>query len=193
MCIRDRRHTVRHTHHVLVEHDKERLHQAMVLRWHVFEDRPIRDVAELFSVMRKIVNSDTSRRDAVLELMRKHKKLIIFYNFNYELDILRTLGDALIDGEEVEVAEWNGHKHQPIPSGGRWIYLVQYVAGAEGWNCTETDAMVFWSLTYSYKNWHQAYGRIDRCLLYTSETKSMKRVKHQQHSDPWIKSQEMRL
>ena len=156
------RHTVRHTHHVLVEHDKERLHQAMVLRWHVFEDRPIRDVAELFSVMRKIVNSDTSRRDAVLELMRKHKKLIIFYNFNYELDILRTLGDALIDGEEVEVAEWNGHKHQPIPSGGRWIYLVQYVAGAEGWNCTETDAMVFWSLTYSYKNWHQAYGRIDR-------------------------------
>jgi hypothetical protein len=134
----------------------------MVQRWHVFEDRPIRDVAELFSVMRKIVNSDTSRRDAVLELMQKHKKLIIFYNFNYELDILRTLGEALIDGEEVEVAEWNGHKHQPIPSGGRWIYLVQYVAGAEGWNCTETDAMVFWSLTYSYKNWHQAYGRIDR-------------------------------
>lgn len=156
------RHTVRHTHHMLVNHDKESLHSAIVQRWHVFEQRPLRDVAELFSVMRKIVNSDASRRDAVLELMEKHPKLIIFYNFNYELEILRTLGDALIDGEEVEVAEWNGHKHQPIPSGDRWIYLVQYVAGAEGWNCTDTDAMVFYSLTYSYKVWHQAYGRIDR-------------------------------
>ena len=111
------------------------------------------------------MNSDSSRLDAIFELMRHHPKLIIFYNFNYELDILRGIAGSLwgddVD-DEVAVAEWNGHKHEPIPRTDRWVYLVQYVAGSEGWNCIETDAMCFYSLTYSYKNWHQAFGRIDR-------------------------------
>jgi hypothetical protein len=290
------RHTTRHTHYIEVDHDKELMHRAMVDRWHVYEERPIRDVAELFSVMRKIVNSDPSRIEAVRWLMKKHPKLIIFYNFNYELDMLRELGNlaSLVSGQadgsrstelssqpssgsmasstpssttstmtltsgsksnqktpndsskskEVRpslpedltnlsltqtssthktmespraiatsltspsqtlgkssdrlrttsklsgvsdqssaslkplkcdtlrltstpetsfaVAEWNGHKHEPIPKTDSWVYLVQYVAGSEGWNCTETDATVMYSLTYSFKNWHQAYGRIDR-------------------------------
>lgn len=287
------RHTTRHTHYIEVEHDKELMHQAMVDRWNAYEERPIRDVAELFSVMRKIVNSDPSRIEAVRWLMEKHPKLIIFYNFNYELEILRELGSlaSLVSGQadtsrssekhsqpssgstenstqstttstmtlmsgsrssqkmlndfsivqEVRssahktmasptsqqpsagtkksmpgetsltppsptpkntldllprslkpsgvkdqnsaelkplrcdisrnismpetsfaVAEWNGHKHESIPKTDSWVYLVQYVAGSEGWNCTETDATVFYSLTYSFKNWHQAYGRIDR-------------------------------
>jgi hypothetical protein len=297
------RHTTRHTKYIDVDHDKESFHQALVQRWHVFEQRPIRDVAELFMVMRKIVNGDPSRLDVVKCLMQKHPKLIIFYNFNYELEILRTLAnesttkpfvlvddslsprrsdlkssrlsgmnsgfdprskpktstereslpaltsetldpktstsgstgertrssqdgtttsmpgqtrmatgsssDSLEDSESSRgrdsrtgdssdrtdewsqsggetsttsalvngpasgpdldsasasfaVAEWNGHKHEEIPKTDRWVYLVQYTAGAEGWNCTETDAMVFYSLTYSYKQWHQAFGRIDR-------------------------------
>lgn len=286
-------HTTRHTHYVEVEHDKELLNRAMIDRWHVYEERPIRDVAELFSVMRKIVNSDPSRIEAVQCLMQKHPKLIIFYNFNYELEALRELGSlaslasvqadgssptepssrpssgstesstkstttstmtktsglrsvqktpndssreqevrsstspttfsttprpssgrqdsqepssgvidttrSLVNGTAqipspvgrpirtataqgasqgstrtlvmdlatqssptFAVAEWNGHKHEPIPKTDSWVYLVQYVAGSEGWNCTETDATVFYSLTYSFKNWHQAYGRIDR-------------------------------
>jgi len=106
--------------------------------------------------MRKIVNTDPSRLDTIRTLMEFHPKLIVFYNFNYELDILRKLG------LEVDIGEWNGHRKQPIPHGDKWVYLVQYVAGAEGWNCTETDAMAFYSLTYSYKNFMQAQGRIDR-------------------------------
>ena len=260
-----------------VDYDKERLHQALVQRWHVFEQRPIRDVAELFMVLRKIVNSDESRLEAIRCLMKQHPRMIIFYNFDYELEMLRSLagstdsgtsttfettptplptgfpdpetsrqndllllaksskpgserftttsgsgskssssetpthirtsldtrsristtpqrtsllsvdadspesksrsrdddGTTLVRTEEglpgiptssqpVSFAEWNGHKHEEIPKTDRWVYLVQYVAGAEGWNCVETDTVVFFSLTYSYKNWHQAHGRIDR-------------------------------
>jgi hypothetical protein len=106
--------------------------------------------------MRKIVNTDQTRIDALLELMKKHPKMIVFYNYDYELEILRTFHWA------TKVAEWNGHKKEPIPDSDEWLYLVQYISGAEGWNCIETDAMCFWSLSYSWKNVEQAKGRIDR-------------------------------
>lgn len=160
------RHTVRKFRDVRVDYDKVLFHKAYIDRWHVFEERPLRDVAELFLVMRKIVNSDPSRLEAVRTILVDHPKLIIFYNFDYELEILRALAAT------VPLAEWNGHKHEPIPecvcnTPGRdctcqWVYLVQYLAGAEGWNCTETDTIVFYSLTYSYRQFHQAQGRIDR-------------------------------
>lgn len=187
------RHTIRHVHEVEVSYDESTFEKVSKGRWHVYEQRPLRDVAELFAVMRKVVNSDTSRLTAVQTLMTSHPKLIVFYNFNYELEQLRTLSpgststtssltsneseqptikngesDSYLQNNSVDssqswaIAEWNGHKHEPIPTTDRWVYLVQYVAGSEGWNCIETDAMCFYSLTYSYKNFHQAHGRIDR-------------------------------
>ena len=152
------RKTVRHIKKILVGYDKDKFEKVFKDRWNIFEERPIRDVAELFIAMRKVVNSDPSRLGAVLGLAEKHKRLIIFYNFNYELDVLRSAGEML----DIPLAEWNGHKHEEIPAGDRWIYLVQYTAGAEGWNCTATDAMIFYSLNYSYKIFEQAQGRIDR-------------------------------
>lgn len=140
-----------------VEYDKELLERAVKQRWNVYEGRPLRNVAELFHVLRKIVNTAPSRIQEVELLIGKHPRMIVFYNFNYELEILRTLSS-----KNIELAEWNGHKHEEIPEGDRWVYLVQYVAGAEGWNCTSTDAMVLYSLPYSYKVWEQAFGRIDR-------------------------------
>ena len=319
------RHTTRHIQYITVDHDKDLLKRVIIDRWHVYEERPIRDVAEMFMLMRKVVNKNEHRLEQIRCLMKKHPKLIVFYNFNYELEMLRKLADdgnkskkrptmsgsssaetssssltgslnaflpdpeksptndllmdivppgvatepdqfsmtnsesstshqndrlltgiesspsesttesttqttskssfavaewngqkheavpatnekddLLIQGtpttsvsESTEdgshsptsstktesrsgtkesglqqpqetssgsfsVAEWNGHKHEPIPETDRWVYLVQYVAGSEGWNCTETDATAFFSLTYSYKNWWQAFGRIDR-------------------------------
>lgn len=150
------RKTTRHCKNVMCKHDETLMHKAFVDRWHVYDDRPLRDVSELFLVMRKIVNSDPSRLDTVKSLMGYHPRLIIFYNFDYELEILRTLA-AL-----VPLAEWNGHKHEDIPDTEAWVYLVQYAAGSEGWNCTSTDSVIFWSLPYSYKQFHQAHGRIDR-------------------------------
>lgn len=157
------RHTVRNTELLKVDYDPVLFDRVMKDRWHVYEDRPLRDVTELFIVMRKVVNSDPSRLEAVRELLAKHPRLIIFYNFDYELEILRKLK------ADYTVAEWNGHKHEPLPAGSAWVYLVQYLAGSEGWNCVTTNAICFYTLTYSYKNWEQAYGRIDRMnTLYTN-------------------------
>ena len=107
---------------------------------------------------RKVINSDPTRMGNILALINLHRRLVIFYNFNYELDILREVGKY----HDISVAEWNGHKHEPIPTGDKWVYLVQYTAGNEGWNCTETNTIVFYSLNYSYRIMHQAAGRIDR-------------------------------
>lgn len=150
------KHTERFLNYIGVGYDQELFKRVYKDRWNVYEDKPVKDVAELFRLMRRIVASDPSRLEQLRWLMGVHPKLVIFYNFNYELDILRTLSD------EVEVAEWNGHRKDPLPQSDNWVYLVQYVAGAEGWNCTSTDAMVLYSLTYSFKNFEQAQGRIDR-------------------------------
>lgn len=163
------RHTTRRVETIQCGHDAEQFDAVRTKRWHVYENRPLRNSAEYYYVMRKVVNSDSSRIQAIRELHKKHPKLIVFYNFDYELDLLRTLADPVQNedtsgelGEEIPFAEWNGHKHQLIPATDRWIYAVQFMSGSEGWNCIETDATVFYSLTYSYKNWHQAHGRIDR-------------------------------
>ena len=155
------RHTKRHVQHVNVDYDKEQFEKVWKHRWNIYEDQPIKDVSELFRVIRKVVNSDSSRTNAILRLLQeKHSRLIIFYNFTYELELLRGLISSL--SPNVEIAEWNGQKHQPIPNSDSWLYLVQYTAGAEGWECITTNAVVFYSLNYSYKVWEQAMGRIDR-------------------------------
>ena len=155
------RHTMRVTKHVSADYNNTKMKRIRDNRWNVFEDRPLKDVAEMFSAARKLVNSDLSRLEAVERLMEKHPRVIIFYNFDYELINLRTLGPPWHE-EGFKIAEWNGHKHEEVPDTKEWIYLVQYTAGSEGWNCTTTDTVIFYSLTYSYKNFHQAHGRIDR-------------------------------
>lgn len=152
--------TIRHQITVPVEHNQELVESVIKNRWHIYNNRPIKDIAEVWGVLRRVVNSDPSRLKAVIELLEKHPKMVIFYNFNYELDILRRLNDLDMDG--FSTAEWNGWKHENLPETEKWAYFVQYVAGSEGWNCTETDTITFFSLTYSYKNWEQAHGRIDR-------------------------------
>lgn len=152
------RHTIRHEITQPVDYPTDILRDVTEKRWHVYDDRPLKDISELFIVMRKVVNSDYSRLGALMKLTEKHPRLIIFYSFNYELDILRTMGSTL----NIPMAEWNGQKHQDIPDTEKWIYLVQYTAGAEGWNCITTNAIAFYSLQYSYKIFEQAKGRIDR-------------------------------
>lgn len=150
--------TVPHHEDIYVRYDISKYKLAMRNRWDPYKDEPIINASGLCYILRKIVNTDDSRQVALLELFEKHPRMIVFYNFDYELDILRNL----YYGEKVQVAEWNGHNHQPIPNCKSWVYLVQYTAGCEGWNSIKTDTIVFYSQNYSYKVMQQAAGRIDR-------------------------------
>lgn len=152
------RHTTPHHEDVYVKYDISKYKDAIRNRWDIFKNEPIQQASGLCYVLRRIVNSDESRQVALFEIFEKHPRIIVFYNFDYELDILK----GMYFGDNVDVAEWNGHAHQPVPNGKSWVYLVQYTAGAEGWNCIKTDTIVFYSQNYSYKVLAQACGRIDR-------------------------------
>lgn len=153
-----KRKTIAKHEDVFVDYDILTYKAAGRDRWDPYKNEPILNAGGLCYVWRKIVNSDISRQTALMELFEKHPKMIIFYNFDYELDILKNL----FEETPVDVAEWNGHKHQEISDSDSWVYLVQYNAGAEGWNCIKTDTIVFFSENYSYKVMQQAAGRIDR-------------------------------
>ena len=154
----DQRTTIPHHEDVFVTYDISAYRELTRTRWNPWLEKPIETASELCYAWRKIVNSDDSRQMAVLEILEDHPKAIIFYNFDYELEILRGIGYE----EGTEIAEWNGHKHDALPTGSKWVYLVQYTAGCEGWNCVTTDTIIFFSQNYSYKVQHQAEGRINR-------------------------------
>jgi hypothetical protein len=191
--------TVRHETVVYCDYRRDLYEMAWKRRWNYLEDRPIRNISELCSLLRRALFTHPSRLERIRDLLIEHPRMIIFYNFDYELEILRTLGEegtwnretvsrqpdrtltggssgpiTISAGEpgctstiqrtrgSFAVAEWNGHNHDPIPDTDEWVYLVQYRAGAEGWNCFSTDTTVFYSMTYSYRMFEQAKGRTDR-------------------------------
>lgn len=152
------RNTKQHHEDVIVPYDVMNYRLIMKHRWNQYTGEPVKTAAELCYLLRRVVNVEEMRSVKILEIFEDHPRLIIFYNFDYELDILKNLGY----GPDVQVAEWNGHKHQEVPDSEKWVYLVQYTAGAEGWNCVKTDTIIFYSQNYSYKVMTQAAGRIDR-------------------------------
>ena len=153
-----KRKTVAHHEDVHVSYNIEEYKYITRNRWDIWNDCPLTNASEFCYALRKVVNSHETRLSVVVKLLKEHPKVIIFYNFDYELELLK----GLHYGDNVEVAEWNGHKHQPIPECENWVYLVQYNAGAEGWNCIKTDTIIFYSQNYSYKIMAQSSGRIDR-------------------------------
>ena len=148
--------TVSHKKTVNTAYDTDQYNRVFKDRWNIFNDEPVRDASTCCFLLRRIVNSDPSKIEALLSILEKHGKIIVFYNYDYELEILKAIPS------KIDIAEWNGHKHEPLPTSDRWMYLVQYSAGAEGWNCITTDTIVFYSDNYSYKMMKQASGRINR-------------------------------
>lgn len=169
-----KRRTISHHEDIFVSYDISAYKDIIRNRWNPWTNKPIKNASELCYSLRKIVNTDQSRIVALMEILEKTPRAIIFYNFDYELELLKSLlvCDETCEGYHGccgnedscygEVAEWNGHKHQPVPESEKWVYLVQYTAGAEGWNCIKTDTIIFFSQNYSYKIMEQSSGRIDR-------------------------------
>ena len=153
-----KRQTVSHHENVYVNYDKTLDRDVTRTRWNPYTNEPIEQISSLCYILRRVVNDSDYRFASLLELLENIPRAIIFYNFDYELEKLRTINL----GDNRTVAEWNGHKHKPIPKTKKWVYLVQYSAGAEGWNCVDTDTIIFYSQNYSYKTMEQASGRIDR-------------------------------
>ena len=153
-----KRETIPHHEDIYVSYDVAMYKDITKRRWDIWKDEPITNASGLCYALRKVVNTHESRSKELLKIFKKHPKMIIFYNFDYELEILKNLDY----GKGVKISEWNGHKHEPTPTSKSWVYLVQYTAGAEGWNCITTDTIVFYSQNYSYKIMLQSAGRIDR-------------------------------
>lgn len=158
VTMKDERVTTRHYIPVICDYNEKDFKTVYVGRWDIYENRPIEETGKLFYLMRKVVNSDPSRIVEASKIIEERKRVIIFYNFDYELELLRDLCNGL----RVKYAEWNGKVHQELPNSNKWVYLVQYSAGCEGWNCTTTDTIIFYSQNYSYRMTEQACGRIDR-------------------------------
>jgi len=153
-----KKHTTSHHETVWVDYDIPKYKEVMRNRWDPYKNEPILNASSLCIVLRRVVNEDISRIEKVKELVQQRNRSIIFYNFDFELEILR----GIEWGSGYMVAEWNGHHHEPIPDSEKWVYLVQYAAGCEGWNCILTDTIIFYSQNYSYRTMVQASGRIDR-------------------------------
>lgn len=147
-------------HHTFVTCRFNRSKYEMVVkdRWNPYDNCPIENPSQFCYLMRKVVNSDVSRLEEISKILEIKPKLIIFYNFDYELEMLREFAKDI----DILCKEWNGHKHEGVPETDRWLYLVQYNSGSEAWNCITTDSMIFYSQNYSYKMMKQASGRIDR-------------------------------
>lgn len=152
------RNTIHHDIPIICDFDKDKQKTLMIDRWNFYDDEPIKDISQYCYLLRKLVNTDPSRPAAINLLLESHPKSIVFYTFDYELEILRDFAKK----QGIDYAEWNGHNHELIPTSEKWLYFVQYMAGAEGWNCIETDTTIFYSATYSYRLMKQAEGRIDR-------------------------------
>lgn len=150
--------TISHHEYAFVEYDALLSNKVIKERWDVFKKEPLRDAGTMCLALRRIANAEPKRLAKAIDIVKEHKKVIVFYNFNYELEMLE---DAL-DENSISYSEWNGHRHEELPTGDQWCYLVQYTAGAEGWNCTSTDTVLFYSQNYSYKIMQQSAGRIDR-------------------------------
>lgn len=156
--MQDKRDAIEHHISIWCDYDRMMYRTVRVKRWDPYADEPIASIATLCNLERMISNKDPSRVVELTKLLESHSTGIIFYNFDYELEIITDLLTKL----QLPFTQWNGHKHEKILSGDSWFYVVQYQAACEAWNCITTNVIIFYSQNYSYRITKQSEGRINR-------------------------------
>ena len=156
--MQDFRTTNLHRKYINADFDKDLYKSVVKTRFNPYTEEPIMNASEFTQVLRRIINTSERRRIHAKQEIMTRDKVIVFYNYTYELDILKEICQEL----DRAYYQWNGQKHEAIPDAETWVYLVQYTAGAEGWNCITTDTILFYSLNYSYRIMEQSEGRINR-------------------------------
>lgn len=145
-------------HNIVCDYDRKKYKDVWARRWDIYEQKPIEETGKLLSLIRRVVNEDPDRVLKLKSVLAHQAKVIIFYNYNFELEILRKVCSEL----HFTIGEHNGQKHTEVPNTKKWVYICQYNSAGEGWNCVTTNQMIFYSLSYSYKAMKQAAGRINR-------------------------------
>jgi len=152
------RHTTRERETVYCDYDRDLYKWVVKNRMDPWTEEPLRDAGGVCRILRKVVSDNDWRSAEAKRILSSNERVIVFYNYNYELDRILAVAESL----GVPTAQWNGHRHDAIPAESRWVYICQYTSAAEGWNCTSTDTVLFWSLNYSWRVTEQCEGRIDR-------------------------------
>lgn len=152
------RHTTRHRIIVDCEYDTDIYETVFKKRWNVYEDKPIENSSQMQHTIRKVVNNDATRKWAANWIMQLYHRIIIFYNYDFELGILIDICQET----GLNYRQYNGHAHETVDDLDSWVYLVHYTSGAEAWENTECNTMMFYSLNYSWRIMEQCEGRIDR-------------------------------
>ena len=152
------RHTTRERETVYCDYDSDLYKWVVKNRMDPWTEEPLRDAGGVCRILRKVVSDNDWRSAEAKRILSSNERVIVFYNYNYELDRILAVSESL----GLPTAQWNGHRHDAIPAESRWVYICQYTSAAEGWNCTSTDTVLFWSLNYSWRVTEQCEGRIDR-------------------------------
>lgn len=152
------RHTTRERETVYCDYDRDLYKWVVKNRMDPWTEAPLRDAGGVCRILRKVVSDNDWRSAEAKRILSSNERVIVFYNYNYELDRILAVAESL----GLPTAQWNGHRHDAIPAEPRWVYICQYTSAAEGWNCTSTDTVLFWSLNYSWRVTEQCEGRIDR-------------------------------
>ena len=152
------RHTTRERETVYCDYDRDLYKWVVKNRMDPWTEEPLRDAGGVCRILRKVVSDNDWRSEQAKRILSGNERVIVFYNYNYELDRILAVAESL----GLPTAQWNGHRHDAIPAEPRWVYICQYTSAAEGWNCTSTDTVLFWSLNYSWRVTEQCEGRIDR-------------------------------
>lgn len=153
----DKRDTQRHRKNVITEYDRFLYDEVQKTRFNPFIKKPIKNKSEYTQIMRKLVSTSPARIFEFGDLVTRFDRSIVFYNYDYELDIIT----RVLKEKGINIFTYNGKHHDPSPTDGTWCYVVQYSA-AEAWNNISTNRMIFYSPNYSYKVVEQCEGRIDR-------------------------------